>query len=326
MNERILVVDDELGIRESLRMMLSDEYEVTTTDGGNECLRLLKKDSSFSLLIVDVKMPDLSGIEVLKRVKKTNPFLPVIILTAVDTHEAVVEALKFGAEDFVAKPVDMYHMQEVIKKALSKSMEKKGRVKKKPISVDEILSENFMEAIQVLTEIIEAKDPYLKRHSKWTTEYAIAIADKLELSKEQINVIRQTCLLHDIGKVGISDVILQKKTKLSREDWEALKKHPVIGEKILENFRLLRIEQKMVRHHHERYDGSGYPDGLEAEEIPLYARILSVADAFESMTAGRVYKSPLSIKEAIEELKTGSGTQFDSQIVTVFIELILEKW
>ncbi|MCK5306390.1 MAG: response regulator [Candidatus Omnitrophica bacterium] len=325
MNERILVVDDELGIRESLQMMLSDEYEVSMADSGDECLKVLKKDRAFSLLILDVRMPGLSGIEVLKRVKKMSPSLSVIILTAVDTHEAVVEALKFGAEDFIAKPVDIYHMREVIKKALSKPKEDKARVKKKPISVDEVLNENFMEAIQVLTEIIEAKDPYLKRHSKWTTEYAIAIASKLGLSEEQMDVIRQTCLLHDIGKVGISDVILQKKTKLAPEQWEALKKHPVIGEKILKNFRLLRIEQKMVRHHHERYDGSGYPDGLRAEEIPLYARILSVADAFESMTAGRVYKKPLSSKDAIEEIKAGSGTQFDPKIVNVFVALVTKK-
>ncbi|MFH1856643.1 MAG: HD domain-containing phosphohydrolase, partial [Candidatus Omnitrophota bacterium] len=288
-------------------------------------LELIEKGGKFSLVILDLRMPNLDGIEVLKRIKKIDSVLPVIILTAVATHQTVVDVLKFGAVNFIAKPVDIYRVKEVVKKAL---LQGKGQslgfgTVRELVSADELLKESFAEAIKVLTEIIEIRNPSLAAHSRWTAKYAVAIAERMGFSKEEIEVIRQTSLLHDIGKVGLSDEILFKKEEdLTPEQKEQLKQHPQMGERMLKHFKLMNIEQTIIRYHHECFDGSGYPDGLKGEEIPVYARIVTVSDAFEALTSAKSGKEPLSQKEAINKLRQESNTQFDSKIVEVLGEII----
>lgn len=325
MTEHILVVDDEAGIRESFRMMLGDEYNISTAAGGSECLELLERGKTFSLVILDLRMPKLDGMEVLRRIKKINPGLPVIILTAVGTHQTVVDALKLGAADFIAKPADIYRVKEVVKKTLLQTKTQSGGFGggREAISADELLKESFSEAINVLTEIIEIKSPRLAAHSRWTAKYAVAIAERLGFTREQIEIIRQTSMLHDIGKIGLSDELNDKpKNELTAEEQEQGKKHTELGERILKHFKLMHIEQAMIRHHHEWFDGSGYPDGLKGEEIPIYARIMAVANTFEAMTSAVYNKKPLSNYQAIEELRKASGTKFDPKIVETFVEII----
>lgn len=326
MIDHILVVDDEAGIRESFKIMLGDEYNISTATGGNECLELLEKGRQFSLIILDLRMPKLDGMEVLRRIKKTNPGLPVIILTAVSTHQTVVDALKLGAADFIAKPADIYRVKEVVKKTLLQTkMQSGGFGTKEAISADELLKESFAEAINVLMEVIEIKSPCLAAHSRWTAKYVVAIAEKMGFTKEEIETIRQTSLLHDIGKIVLSDEIIDKpKAELTKEEQEQLKKHTEIGERILNHFKLMPIEHVMIRHHHEWFDGSGYPDELKGEEIPVCARIMAIANAFEEMTSTTYNKKPLSNHQAIEELRRASGTKFDPKIVETFIEIIQE--
>jgi len=186
------------------------------------------------------------------------------------------------------------------------------------------LRQSFLDTIEALIQAIEAKDPYTSGHSRMVTKYSLEIAKYLELSPKQVEMIKFCGLLHDIGKIGIKDTLLNKPSTLSREEYEVIKKHPVIGKKIIEKVEFLKEGLPLIYHHHERYDGKGYPDGLKGEEIPLLARILSVADAFDAMVSNRPYRKALSVEEAIGELKKNAGTQFDPLIVQIFC-MILKK-
>lgn len=186
------------------------------------------------------------------------------------------------------------------------------------------LRRSFLDTTRALIRIIEAKDLYTSGHSHAVTKYALEIGRRLKLSRSQMEMLKFCGILHDIGKIGIHDSILNKPFSLSREEYELVKRHPLIGEKIVKQIKFLKPGAPVIRHHHERYDGKGYPDGLKEREIPLLARILSVADAFDAMRSDRPYRKGLSIQKAIKELKDKAGSQFDPEIVDVFCE-ILEK-
>ena len=186
------------------------------------------------------------------------------------------------------------------------------------------LHQSFLGTINALVKAIDAKDKYTRGHSQKVTVYALHTAQSLGLSKEKMEMVRFCGLLHDIGKIGIQDKILHKPSKLTPKEYEAIKKHPIIGEKIIKDVKFLQKGGSLIRHHHEHYDGSGYPDGLKGEKIPLLARIVTVADAFAAMTSDRPYRKALSTEEAIKELQKGAGTQFDPKIVKVFLKTIKE--
>lgn len=318
----ILVVDDEKGPRECLRMALNDRYNVLLAENGKECLQIVKKTRP-ELVLLDVKMPGLDGIEVLKRIKKIDSSISIVIVTGAGTHQTAVNALKFGALDFIAKPINPKQVREVVKNALTeKAKEPSKKPGKNALTIDEALQKNYLDGLSTLLKVLEARDPYTKEHSKQVTKYAVLIAKELGFSKDQIEIMEQTCMLHDIGKIGINDAILRKPGRLTPEEWEIIRQHPIIGEEILQPLKLLHIEQAMVRHHHERYDGKGYPDGLAGEDIPIYARILAVADSYAAMTSERPYRKALSREDAIAELKRRSGSQFDPKIVETFLKVI----
>jgi len=184
------------------------------------------------------------------------------------------------------------------------------------------LRQSFLDTITAFTKLIEAKDKYTSGHSQRVTEYSLLIAKKLNLSKEEMEMIKFCGLIHDIGKIGINESILQKPSKLTKNEYAEVKTHPVIGENVVKHVRFLKKGLPIIRHHHERYDGKGYPDGLKGEKIPLLARIIAVADAFDAMTSDRPYRKAFSPQEAIEKLKENAGTQFDPQIVKIFIDAL----
>ncbi|MFH1613395.1 MAG: HD domain-containing phosphohydrolase, partial [bacterium] len=186
------------------------------------------------------------------------------------------------------------------------------------------LQNYFLSIIQSFFIIIEAKNPYIHGHSERVAEYALKIAEELNLSEEEIKIIKNIAKLHDIGKVLIAEEILQKPKLLNKEEWAQIKKHPEMGINILKPFKLTNLELSLIKHHHERFDGTGYPNGLKEEQIPLIVRIITVADAFDSMNSDRSYRKALDKKNIIKELNKNSGTQFDSKIVKVFLK-ILEK-
>lgn len=179
----------------------------------------------------------------------------------------------------------------------------------------------YVETIQSLSKAIDAKDRYTKGHSERVARYSVAVARHMKLPEQQIEALEYMAILHDTGKIGISDRVLNKPGKLEMEEFEAMKKHPLIGEKIIEDIKFLAESRKVVRHHHERWDGLGYPDGLKGEDIPLGARIIAVADAFDAMTSDRPYRRALPVEAAMRELKRCAGTQFDPKVVRAFLEV-----
>ena len=315
--KQILVADDERGVRDSFHIALKDNYEILNADCGKECLRIIRQKQP-QLVILDVRLPDMDGIEVLKQIKQENASLPVIVITGVGTHKTAIEALKLGADDFLAKPLNFYYVRTTIANSLSR----KDRGRKGAPSSEDIITKSYLSSLKMLNKILEARDPYTRQHSKRVSEYALRIAQELGLSGDEQEVMRETALLHDIGKIGIAEVILNKPQKLNPQEWAEVKRHAQIGEEFLEPLKILHIEQSMVRHHHERYDGKGYPDRLKGNQIPLYARILTVADAYEAMISQRPYRQALSAIEALSELERCSGTQFDPKIVVAFIRTL----
>jgi putative two-component system response regulator len=317
--KRILVADDELGVIESFRIMFKDSYEILTANTGQECLNIVKQDN-LQLLILDVGLPDMDGMDVFKSIRENNIYLPIIVITGVGTHKTAIEALKLGAVDFVAKPINFYYVRNTIENVfLTNHMEKPSL----PTAGD-VIAKSYISTLKTLNKILEARDQYTRIHSQRVSEYALKIAQELGFSPDEQEVMYQTALLHDIGKVGVAEMILNKPDKLNAQEWSEIKKHAQIGEEFLAPLQALHIEQSMIRHHHERYDGKGYPDHLKGEDIPLYARVLAVADAYEAMTSQRPYRKPISQGEAIAELKRCSGTQFDPEIVKAFVRT-LEK-
>lgn len=318
--KRILITDDEAGVRDSFRMVLKDAYNVLSADCGKECLRIIKENRPH-LVILDVRLPDMDGLEVFREIRQHDASLPVIVITGAGTHKTAIEALKLGAVDFIAKPLNFYYVRDAIARIFSR---KDQNAKTLP-SAEDIIIKNYLSSLKMLNKILEAKDPYTREHSKKVSEYALKITQELGLSADEQEVMRETALLHDIGKVGIAEVILNKPDKLNPQEWAEIKRHTQIGEGFLEPLKVLHIEQSMIRHHHERYDGKGYPDRLKGEQIPLYARILAVADAYEAMVSERPYRRALSPIEALTELERCSGSQFDPEIVKVFVKVLRKE-
>ena len=184
------------------------------------------------------------------------------------------------------------------------------------------IQDHYFNTVKALTMTIEAKDPYTQGHSARVTDYAVALAEHLRISKTDIDILRRACNLHDIGKIAVSETILLKKGKLSLEEFEIIKKHPVAGENILKPISFLEKERKVIRHHHERYDGQGYPDGISKKKIPLLSRIIAITDAYDAMTSDRSYRPAMTHEEAMLEIVNGSNTQFDPDIVGPFVEII----
>lgn len=325
----ILVIDDDPEICRLLSDWLKkDGHRVCCAYEGKEGLKAMVKERP-SLILCDVKMSPLDGIEVLQEVKRIDKELPVIMISGSSTHDKVVKALDLGALDFIAKPFRLSRMKSVVSKALREGNGKQPiqSVKKgEQFSPTElILRQSYIDILRTLARTLEAKDPYTKKHSAQVTKYAVALAKGLGLPEEQVEVLEHAASLHDIGKIGVSDVILRKPGRLSQEEWGIIKKHPEIGENIIEPLKLLRLEQPAIRYHHERYDGKGYPDGLKGKEIPIQARILAIADAYEAMTSERPYRRAMTDKEAKDEMIRSSGKQFDLELAALFLKIVTKK-
>jgi len=338
--ESILVVDDDEDIATLLSLILKKEgYDITTVQSGTSALAQIE-EKSFNIVLLDVKLPDMSGLGVLKRIKEKIPETIVIMMTGFSSLESAIESLRYNVYDYLQKPFDMKKLKVMIKKGIEKqrlevknkhlinSLTKKNIELAKKIDEISMLDKNlhalYLGAMGVMVGTMEAKDHYTKGHSERVTHYAVNIAKELKLPEGQQELIRYACQLHDIGKVGVRDSILHKLEKLTNEEWEEIKLHPTISANILKPLGFLDGGIPIIQHHHERYDGSGYPEGLKIDSIPLGARIIAVADAFDAMTSERPYRKAKSKDEAIAELKKNTGSQFDPIIVKAFLE-VLEK-
>ena len=331
--DRILIVDDEVATCEVLAQRLSKEgYSCVLAHNGKEALHHFYKEN-FSLMISDIKMPEMDGLELLKKVKTLGPQMMVIMMTGYAEVDTVVKALHFGAYDFILKPFDLDLVVFSVKKALDKK-----RLEEVVADYDQHLEElvedrtadlrraygmlkkAHLDSVKILVEAIDAKDPYTRGHSDRVRKWSVALAEKLGFSEKRLESLEFGALLHDVGMIGIKDEVLRKQGPLNPMEYEHIQEHPLIGVKIVEGGSFFKDEIPMIRHHHERFDGSGYPDGLVGKSIPLEARIISIADAFDAMSSLRPYRREMSQEDALVEMEKGKGKQFDPKILEIFIK------
>jgi putative nucleotidyltransferase with HDIG domain len=332
MEDRILIVDDEELICRLLAQRLTSEgYACVTANNGREALSHFYKDT-FSLIISDIRMPEMDGIELLKRVKDLNPNMMVIMVTAYPELDMAVEAMRLGAYDFIIKPADLDLILLSVRKALEKRrLEEELEAYHKHLErlVEErtaglrqayrVLKKAHFDSVKVLAEAIDAKDPYTRGHSDRVRRMSLKIAGHLGFSEERLESLEYGALLHDIGKIGIKDEVLQKPGALNPGEYQYIQEHTLIGAKIVEGIDFFKDKIPMIRCHHEYYDGSGYPDGLVGETIPLEARIITVPDAFDAMASLRPHRRAMPLEEVLMELEKGRAKQFDPKVLEIFL-------
>jgi len=310
---RILVIDDNAVAREVMSDMLeSSGYEVVSASSATEALTLFV-DDRIALVLTDIVMPDMSGLELLEAMRLHRPNLPIVLVTGANTRDNLTEALRRGADGLVAKPFTREELDETLAKALDRAGRSERDLRER------LLAPTLTSA---LANAIEAREEGMRGHCERLTVLAMRLGLAFGLGEEEIETIRLGALLHDIGKIGIPDSVLLKADALSEEETHLMRTHTVIGDNLLEPIELLAAVRPIVRHHHERWDGLGYPDALAGEAIPFGARIMAVADAVEAMSARRVYREPLSEPEIVRELERGRGTQWDPHIVDVVLRLV----
>ncbi|MEP6910180.1 MAG: HD domain-containing phosphohydrolase [Actinomycetota bacterium] len=310
---KILVIDDDAIVRDVIgEMLLVGGYEVISAATAAEALELFV-DDEIGLVVSDIVMPDMSGLELLEAMRLHRPGLPIVLVSGANTRDNLSEALTRGADGFVAKPFTQAELQQAVDNALDRAGKTEQDLR------DRLLAPTLTSA---LANAIEAREEGMRGHCERLTVLAMRLGMAVGLGEEEIETIRLGALLHDIGKIGIPDRILLKPSSLTPEETELMRTHTIIGDNLLEPIDLLTAVRPIVRSHHERWDGLGYPDGLTGEEIPLGARIMAVADAVEAMSAKRVYRDPLSEPEIVRELERGRGTQWEAPLVDLVLRLI----
>jgi len=342
---KILIVDDELRVREILSRKLSDNgYHCFTAPDGNTALKLLKADQ-FDLVLLDIMMPGKSGQDVLQEIKVKYPDTAVIMITAIADVQTAISLMRMGAYDYIIKPVEL----NVLSLSLDRAIEKREllienrdyqlHLEQRVEEQTKKIRQSFLNSTTSLAYALEAKDKYTHGHSERVTDIAVAVAQEMTVPKDTLEKIRLAGLLHDVGKIGVSELILNKPGKLTSEEFELVKSHCEIGERILSPIVEDKAILEMVRHHHERYDGTGYPDGLSGKQITQGASVtaaaeaynnilsqgalaLAVADAYDAMTSDRPYRPAMPNEDACSELERGKGKQFDPVIVDAFLSLL----
>jgi putative two-component system response regulator len=326
----ILIVDDEQVIRRLLKQMLSKEgYQCQEAGNAEEALEKLR-NNAISLVLLDVKMPGKSGIELLPEIKTGYPDTAVIMATAVSEINVAIQCLKNGADDYICKPFNLDEVSLVVQRALEKRhlqltiREYQQYLEEKVEDQTGEIRRLFLGAIEALVFALEAKDRYTGGHSRRVTSIALALGEELVLSPDDMEDLRWGSLLHDVGKIAVDQLIQNKPGKLTQEEYEHIMIHahvgagivkPVVNEKVV----------KMIEHHHDRYDGRGLHQATVGSDIPLAARILAVADSFDAMTSDRPYRPAMSREEALDEIKRCVTTQFDPVVADAFLKIMSRK-
>ena len=306
----ILVIDDEDVIRMLVMEILeSAGHTVTGAESAEVALSLLER-SEFDLVVSDVVMPGLSGLELLEAVRARRASLPVVLVTGAGTYDTLSQALTRGAAGLVTKPFAHADLQTAVADALERASRSREELRER------LLAPTLASA---LANAIEARDEYLHGHCERLASLAVRLAELLELSPEQIETVRLGAILHDVGKIGIPDRVLLKPGALDDEEWKHMKIHPVVGYQIAVQLDMLKPMIACIRNHHERWDGSGYPDKLKGEDIPLLARIVCLGDAYDAMATDRPYKKAIPMDECKKIMRRQAGPQFDPDLVELFV-------
>jgi putative two-component system response regulator len=322
---RCLIVDDEAPLRAVLRRILEQQgFDCDDAASGREAIAKLEAAPA-DLVLSDYHMPEMDGVTLLRTLRERWPQTGVVIVTAVADVEVAMQCLADGAMDYVTKPFRVEEIRGRVRQALEKRQllientlyreQLEARVQAQARAYEEL----FLASLQSLADALEVKDPYTWGHSVRVGRYAVAIAAELGLTNEQLSQLELGSRLHDIGKIGVREAVLNKDGPLTEEEYRHVMEHPVIGWRILSP--LLRDAPHalaVVRSHHERFDGGGAPDALCGEDIPLEARIAAVADSFDAMTSGRPYRAGMAVDAALAELHRCAGSQFDPACVHAF--------
>src|SRR5215813_7736533 len=335
---RILIVDDEVEITEILADLLSEDYQCTRAGSAEEALARLH-EGEFQLVISDITMPGMSGLDMIPHVKEFSPDTVVVMISGMQTVESAIGALRLGAFDYLMKPFDLRQVEAVVKRALEHHdlVVAKQRyenhleelVEQRTAELDRALNSlegAYRSTLKALTAALETRDSETHGHSERVVSYSLRLGREYGLSSEAMKSLEFGSLLHDIGKIGVPDSILRKPAKLTDEEWERMREHPLHGQQILRGIEFLEGAARVVAQHHEKWDGTGYPLGLRSEDIDICARIFSVADAFDAITSDRVYRRGKPYEAAAQELDDWAGRQFDPKIVEAFHRVPKEDW
>ncbi len=327
--EPILVVEDEDSVRSLvLRKLARAGYTAVGAANGIDALALLR-EQHFGVVMSDINMPKLNGLELLQIIREAYPDVVVIMVTAYGDLDHAIAAMRLGASDYVVKPFDLDQLMNAIQQALRlrqrnlarRYIEFQSRVHPR----DEANHRLLLSTVMALANSLEAKDPYTVGHSQRVAALAERLAHALGLRESEIRYIHMAGLLHDIGKIGISEAVINKPGPLTPTEYAHIQTHPLISERILVPVAELNGALRMIRSHHERWDGSGYPDGLKELEIPLGARILALADAYDAMTSQRPYRPALPREVALREIERGAGNHFDPSLSRLFLGILAEE-
>jgi putative two-component system response regulator len=317
MQKSVLIISNEASVRDMLANLFTDAgYRVSLAGSGAEALKIVS-NSVPDFVLCEQFLPDCSGVELKRRILRLSPKSRVIILSSFTIIRSSDDVLRFGSSDFI---LDQRELLDLLEAA------GEGRAPVAPPVTDKHLKKCLIETIDVLVGLLEINDPFFGGNSHITMEYARTVAEEMKLTKEMVDEIVVASLLHDIGRVGIRSEILTGKKEISKEEYNSVKSHCENGAKILESIDFPWKIKPIIVHHHERYDGKGYPGGLKGREIPLGARILSVVDAYAAMTANRPHRKSLQKEEAIAELHRNVGTQFDPEVVEIFTRVVEQKF
>ena len=321
----IVVDDDEQNLKIAGRVLSRAHMRVTAMKSGEALIDYIREKEVPDLILLDVKMPGMDGFETLAGLRKMEKgkMVPVIFLTADEKEDTEVRGLTAGAMDFIKKPfvpevltvrvrhmIDLDHLQRNLEDEVEKKTKENERL--------------FMHVVSSLASAIDAKDTYTNGHSGRVAEYSREIARRAGYEGKELEDIYMMGLLHDVGKIGIPDAVINKPAKLTDEEYDIIKNHPVLGARILGNIKEMPKLANGARWHHERYDGKGYPDGLSGEDIPEEARIIAVADSYDAMTSHRSYRKSLPQEVVREEIEKGKGTQFDPRFACIMLEMMEE--
>ena len=324
---QILVVDDEEPIRNALKKFLAQQqYEVYTASTGEEALQQLRRHR-IALMLCDIRMPGTSGVDLVPQAIEIEPELAILMLTAVNDATSAALCMQRGAMDYLTKPIELADLGRAVQRALKRRemllenrqlnqwLKEEVSTRTAELQRERMKLERLSVAtLEALVNALEAKDPYMRGHSARVADLSATIAHEMGIPEEEIEHVRVAGRLHDIGKIGTRESVLNKQGALTPEEFEHVKQHVIIGSQILAPLSHLGDIIPAVRHHHERWDGTGYPDGLRGEEIPMGARVIGAAEVFDALSTSRAYQEKLSPEKAVDRLADLSGTVVDPKV------------
>jgi putative two-component system response regulator len=325
MSSTILIVDDEEAGRQTLESILEGEgYQLVIAENGQQAIEMAKATWP-DVILLDVMMPGMTGFQVCERIRNDPSIaeIPIILLTALDDRDSLLTGLKAGADDFITKPFDRFELRaRLIGITRLNRYHKLAEERQKLRHVHAELMEAYEETIAGWSRAMDLRDHETEGHSQRVTDLTLKMAKMFGMSDDELVQVRRGALLHDMGKLGIPDAILQKQDKLNEEELQTMRKHPQFAYDLLNPIEYLRGALAIPFCHHEKWDGTGYPRGLKGDEIPVAARLFSVVDVWDALTSDRSYRAAWKKEEALKYIREQSGKHFDPQVVDLFFKVI----